>query len=140
TGNPVVDFIQAHMEPIAISERRFEAWSSPAMGKLGREVARAIRKAAPALKPAADALESAAKREEKIAQILKLFAPFTANQNGPFDCSNVRAAHARLSEEDRAKLAWSPESLDWPQWFHGVHMPAMEKWILPEMDAKMRRE
>jgi long-chain acyl-CoA synthetase len=140
TGNPLVDFVQAHIEPIAISEQRFDAWSSPAMGRLGRELARAIRKTAPALKPAADALEGAAKREEKIANILKLFAPFTANQNGPFSCANVRAAHARLAKADKAKLPWAPEAIDWPSWFHTVHMPAMEKWILPEMDKKLARE
>ncbi len=137
TGNPFTDFLQAHMEPVAISEQRFDAWSSPAMGKIGREVARAMRKATPALKPAADAIEGAAKREEKIANILKLFAPFTANQNGPFSCANVRAAQARLGEADRAKLPWAPESIHWPTWFHTVHMPAMEKWILPEMDKKL---
>ncbi|MGO8996184.1 MAG: AMP-binding protein [Polyangiaceae bacterium] len=140
TGNPIVDFFQAHIEPVAISEQRFDAWSSPAMGKIGREIARAMRKTAPALKPAADAIEGAAKREEKIAGILKLFAPFTAKQNGPFSCANVRAAHARLSDADRAKLPWAPESLDWPTWFHTVHMPAMEKYILPEMDKKLARE
>ena len=140
TGNPIVDFFQAHIEPVAISEQRFDAWSSPAMAKIGREIARAMRKTAPALKPAADAIEGAAKREEKIAGILKLFAPFTAKQNGPFSCANVRAAHARLSDADRAKLPWAPESLDWPTWFHTVHMPAMEKYILPEMDKKLARE
>jgi long-chain acyl-CoA synthetase len=140
TGNPIVDFLQAHVEPIPVSEERFDAWSSPKMAKLGRELARAMRKATPALKPAADALEGAAKREEKIAEILKLFAPFMAKQNGPFSCANVRAAHARLGAADRAKLPWAPESLDWPRWFHDVHMPAMEKWILPEMDKKMTRE
>jgi long-chain acyl-CoA synthetase len=140
TGNPIVDFFQAHIEPVAISEQRFDTWSSPAMGKIGREIARTLRRTAPALKPAADAIESAAKREEKIAAILKLFAPFTAHQNGPFSCANVRAAYARLGEEDRAKLTWAPESLDWPKWFHGVHMPAMEKYILPEMDKKLARE
>ncbi len=140
TGNPLVDFFQAHFEPIPVSEQRFDAWSSPKMAQLGRGLATAIRKNAPALKPAADALEGAARREEKIAGILKLFAPFTAQQNGPFSCANVREAHARLSDADRAKLPWAPESIDWPSWFHTVHMPAMEKWILPEMDKKLARE
>ena len=108
TGNPIVDFFQAHIEPVAISEQRFDAWSSPAMGGSGREIARAMRKTAPALKPAADAIEGAAKREEKIAGILKLFAPFTAKQNGPFSCANVRAAHARLSDADRAEAPMGP--------------------------------
>src|SRR6202041_2898071 len=36
TGNPLVDFVQAHIEPVAVSEKRFDAWSSPAFGKIGR--------------------------------------------------------------------------------------------------------
>ncbi|HEY2514140.1 MAG TPA: AMP-binding protein, partial [Polyangiaceae bacterium] len=140
TGNPLVDFVQAHLEPVAVSEQRFDTWSSPALARIGKQLAHAVKKSAPALKPAAAALEKAARGEEKIAGILKLFAPFTAQQNGPFSCANVRAASARLNATDLAKLPWAPESMHWPTWFHTVHMPAMEKWILPEMDKKLARE
>jgi long-chain acyl-CoA synthetase len=99
-----------------------------------------MKKASPALKGAANAIEGAAKREEKIGAIMKLFAPFTTEKNGPFSCANVREARARLSDADRAKLPWAPEAIDWADWFHDVHMPAMEKWILPEMDKKLAKE
>jgi long-chain acyl-CoA synthetase len=139
-GNPFVDFFQAHLESIAVTEKRFDAIGSPAMAKWGRQIARTLNKASPALKGAAHAIEGAAKREEKIGMIMKLFAPFTTEQNGPFSCANVRAGHARLTDADRAKLPWSPETIDWASWFHTVHMPAMEKWILPEMEKKLARE
>ena len=35
TGNPIVDFFQAHLESIAVSEKRFDAIGSPAMAKWG---------------------------------------------------------------------------------------------------------
>jgi long-chain acyl-CoA synthetase len=140
TGNPFVNIFQAHMEPIAVSVERFDAIGSPALANVGRELAGVLKKTAPFLRPAAQALEGMAKREEKIGMIARLFAPFTTEANGPFDCSNTRAAHARLNDEERAKLPWAPESLDWAHWFHKVHMPAMEKWILPEMDKKLARE
>ncbi len=140
TGNPFVDFFQGHLESIAVSEKRFDAIGSPAMAKWGREIARSMKKASPALKGAANALEKAAKQEEKIGAIMKLFAPFTTSRNGPFSCANVREARARLSDADRAKLPWAPEAIDWADWFHNVHMPAMEKWVLPAMDKKMAKE
>src|SRR5262249_10818798 len=92
TGNPFVNILQAHFESVAVTEARFDTWSSPAMATAGRELAGALKKAAPFFKPAAKVLEGAAKREEKIGAIMKLFAPFTARPNGPFDCSNTRAA------------------------------------------------
>jgi len=140
TGNPFVDFFQAHFESVAVSEKRFDAIGSPAMAKWGREIARTMKKATPALHAAAHAIEGVAKREEKIGAIMKLFAPFTTEQNGPFSCANVREARARLTDADRAKLPWAPEAIDWADWFHTVHMPAMEKWILPAMDKKLAKE
>ena len=35
------------------------------------------------------------------------------DSKGPFSCANTRAAYARLSPEDREKLPWNPETLDW---------------------------
>src|SRR5258706_2335531 len=100
SGNPFVNILQAHIEAVAVTESRFDAMSSPAMATFGRGLAGVLRKTAPFLKPAAQAIESAAKREEKIGAIMKLFAPFTARPNGPFECTNTRAALARLGAED----------------------------------------
>ena len=98
------------------TEQRFDAVELAGDGadRRARSRARCGRRA-PALEPAAKALEGAARREEKIADILKLFVPFTARQNGPFACANVRAAHARLSDGGPARSSrWAPETLDWP--------------------------
>ena len=68
------------------------------------------------------------------------FEPFTTKLNGPFDCSNTRAAFARLSPADKERLPWAPESIDWPDWMLNVHLPALERRILPEMDRRFKRE
>ncbi len=145
TGNPFVNFLQAHVEPTFVSAERMNAIGSPGIARATRTLAGLIKKAAigPAasvLKPAAKTLEGFAAQEQKIGDILMLFAPFTTVENGPFSCANTRAAFARLSAEDKAKLLWAPEKLDWAEWMQTVHMPGVEKWILPEMERKMKRE
>jgi long-chain acyl-CoA synthetase len=139
-GNPLLDALAARIEPSFVGRERFDRVGPPAIANAARGIASMLRGAVPALAPAARALEDASKRTTKIAEIQKLFEPFASKMNGPFDCSNTRAAYARATEEDRRKLAWTPEAIEWLDWMMNVHMPAIEKRVIPEMDRRLKRE
>jgi long-chain acyl-CoA synthetase len=143
-GNPFINFFQQHMEPAIISQSRFDAVGPGAIARAAKTMAKMLKMApGPArtiARPAAKALESAAKQEEKIDHIIRLFMPFTWDQKGPFSCANTRAAYARLSREDREKLDWAPEKIDWADYWMNQHMPAMEKRVIPWMDKRYKRE
>ena len=139
SGNPLWNALQARYEPSFVDHARFRAIGPSAIARLSRGVASFLRKAAPGLETAARALERGAEREAKISEIQELFSPWTTTRLGPFDCSNTRAAFARLSDEDKAKLPWAPESIDWADWMMNVHMPAMEKRVIPGMDKKLKK-
>lgn len=143
-GNPFVNFLQQHFEPAIVSQERFDAIGPGAMARSARTLAKMLKKApGPAraiAKPAASALESAARQEEKIDHIIRLFGPFTWEQKGPFSCANVRAAYARLSPEDREKIDWQPEKIDWADYWMNQHMPAMEKRVIPWMEERYKKE
>src|SRR5690606_3527484 len=123
---------------------RFEVVGPGAMARAAKTMARLLKKApGPAAKvarPAAKALEGAARQEEKIDFILRLFAPFTSQQKGPFSCANTRSAYARLAAGERARLPWSPERIDWADYWMNQHMPAMEKRVIPWMDERYKKE
>ena len=140
TGNPLWSALAARFEPSFVDSARFALVGPPAIASAARGIAARMRSAAPSLAPVAKALDGAAKRSAKIADIQRLFEPFSSRLNGPFDCSNTRAAYARASEEDKRKLAWVPESLDWLDWMMNVHMPAIEKRVIPEMDRRVYKE
>jgi long-chain acyl-CoA synthetase len=130
----------ARLEPSFVTRERFEASGPPAIAAVTREVASFLRKAAPMLAPAADALDDLSKRESKVAEVQRLFEPFSAKINGPFDCSNTRRAYARLSDADKSKLVWAPESINWVDWMMNLHMPAMEQRIVPAIDRRLKKE
>jgi long-chain acyl-CoA synthetase len=138
-GNPLVNFLQAHIEPIAVTAQRLDRVGPKAIAKATRSVATAM-KSLDALRPAAAALTAFANQEQKIGEMLDLFAPFTLVQKGPFLCANTRAAYERLSEADRPRLAWEPEKLDWPDYWMNAHMPAVERRVIPEIEKRMKRE
>jgi long-chain acyl-CoA synthetase len=139
TGNPLWNFLQGHIEPVAVSTRRLD-WVGPkVVAKATRGVASAMKSVEP-LGPAVSALQAFATQEERIGEMLDLFAPFTMIQKGPFSCANTRAAFARLSVSDRARLPWEPEKLDWPDYWMNAHMPAIERRIIPEMEKRTRKE
>jgi long-chain acyl-CoA synthetase len=143
-GNPFLNFLQQHFEPAIVSRERFDAVGPGSMAKGARALSSMLKKAPGPMraiaKPTAAALDSAARQEEKIDHIIQLFVPFTWNQKGPFSCANVRAAYARLSPEDREKLDWRPEKIDWADYWMNQHMPAMEKRVIPWMDARFKKE
>jgi len=137
-GNPFLNFIQSRLELTAVPMKEFEAISSPFIAAAAGGLSRALAQV-PALKPASASLDKMRAREEKIADIMRLYSPFTTEKNGPFDCSNTRAAYARLTEADRERLFWDPESIEWADYMMKVHMPGLEKWIFPEMEKKLNR-
>lgn len=143
-GNPLVNLLQQYMEPAVVTQQRYDAVGPGAIARAARSVAGVLKKApGPArsiARPAASALESAARQEEKIDHILRLFAPFTWDQKGPFSCANTRAAYARLSPEDREHIDWTPEKVDWADYWMNQHMPAMEHRVIPWMDERYKKE
>jgi len=143
-GNPFLNFLQSHYEPSIVSIDRYEAMGPGAVARAARGMAHMLKSApGPAVKvtrPVATTLEDMARREEKIDHILKLFAPFTWDQKGPFSCANTRAAYERMLLEDRSKLRWWPEKIDWADYWMNQHMPAMEKRVIPWMEERYKKE
>ncbi|MBI2391205.1 MAG: AMP-binding protein, partial [Deltaproteobacteria bacterium] len=138
-GNPFVNLLKAYTEVAIVPQDHFERFGSRAIAGAARTMAQ-VMKRVPTLRPGAKALESYASQEQRIAEIMELFLPFMHDGVGPFSSANVREAYSRCSDADKAKLPWRPESIDWMDWMMNIHMPAVEKWILPDMEARMRRE
>ncbi len=141
TGNPLVNMLQTYFEPTYVTPKRFNILGPPGISNAARDVSGFLKRTGvPFLRPAAKMLDGVSAQEKKIGDVMNLFAPFTTEDNGPFDCSNTRAAFARLSPADKEKLPWHPEKLDWMDWMQNIHMPGVEKYVLPAMDIKMARE
>jgi long-chain acyl-CoA synthetase len=143
-GGPVVSYLQSHFEGAMLSKQQFESIGPHKLAQGVRSIAGLLKKAAlgpvaPLLDPAADALTGFARQQENVGNILGVFLPFVAQYEYVFRCDNTRAAYARLSPEDQARIPWTIEKLDWREWFLEVHAPGLEKWVFPQIDERLKR-
>ena len=143
-GGPVLSFLQSHYEGAMLSKAQFEKYGPVAIGRTGNAISKLLRKAAvgpaaPLLKPAAKLVYEFSEQQRKVGNVLTVFLPFTSQFHYIFRCDNTRAAHARLSETERALVDWSPESIDWRAWFLDVHVPGLERFVFPQIEERLRR-
>ena len=143
-GGPVLSFLQSHYEGAMLSKNQFEKYGPNVIARQGRALSKLMRKAAvgpaaPLLKPAAKMVYEFSEQQRKVGNVLSVFLPFTSQFHYIFRCDNTRAAHARLSEAERALVDWSPESIDWRAWFLDVHVPGLERFVFPQIEERLRR-
>lgn len=143
-GGPLVSFLQAHLEGALLKPKTFEKYGPQRVAEGVRAVADLIGRVpegavALALEPAATQLRKFARKQENIAKVVGQFVPFTAELDYEFRCDNTRSAFARTLPEERALLYWAPEQLDWRDWFLNTHVPGLDKWVFPELEAKLRK-
>jgi long-chain acyl-CoA synthetase len=143
-GNPAVNFVQAHWEPTPVTKEQFFSRGAPAIAKAVRGVSSFLRKAAvgPAAavaRPATKALDAYADVAQRSGDIFTLFVPFTAETEYVFLTGNADDLAKRITPEDREKIDWDPAGMDWRHYLHDVHLPGLEKWVLPELDDRINR-
>ncbi len=145
-------WLDTWLEPYPASAELYKASSAP----LFRAAAKGLRKliaerglkwGAPvgtALLARADqTLESVDRQLMQLEMTWELFLPFVAGERFVFQCTQTRALWARLSQEDRAKLPWDPEAIDWRNYWLEVHMNGLEEWVFPGLEEEsqaLRRE
>jgi len=64
-------------------------------------------------------------------QTLDKFLPFMIHNSFVFETRNIRKAVAMLTNNDRTRIAWDPETIDWADYWVNIHTKGIEKWIRP---------
>ena len=145
-GNALVNWVQKQYGPVPISISTYETFGPKNLATAANVASNLIKstgKLLPMLKPVtaptAASLASAARDTERMGRIADTFLPFTALNCYRFSGKNARAALARVAPEERFKTPWAPESIDWYHYFLDVHVPGLERWVMPDLDAKANK-
>ena len=143
-GGPALSFLQAHFEGALLGKQQFETIGPHAISRGAKKAADMLRSfavgpAAPVLKPAARALDEFGEQQRRVGDVLGAFVPFTAEFDYVFRCDNTRAAYARLSDADKQRVNWTPEQIEWRDWFLNVHVPGLERWVFPQIEERLKR-
>jgi long-chain acyl-CoA synthetase len=66
-------------------------------------------------------------------QMLELYQPFMYDNRFVFEAGNLRAARMRLSPDDRTRLPWTPERIEWRRYWCDHEVEGIEKYVKAEM-------
>lgn len=65
-------------------------------------------------------------------QVLDQYLPFILHNRYIFESENIRVACSLITEKDRALLPWTPERIDWNDYWINRQIKGIQKWIQPE--------
>ncbi len=140
--------VLARMEPQAISRAAFETRSAPLFAQGARILKNFIQQAKPRwgaprvsalMDHAAERLDEVEQQASSLSALVELFLPFIWENRYTFRCDNTRSVFNRLTEEDRAKIPWDPQAIDWREYFLSVHLPGLEKWVFPALEEETKK-
>jgi long-chain acyl-CoA synthetase len=65
-------------------------------------------------------------------QTLEHYLPFVLHNRFVFECESIRAAYQLITPEDRLRLPWAPEKIDWERYWTRNQVLGIRKWVQPE--------
>lgn len=118
-------------ETIPVSKQRYERLSIP----MQKAVVSRINKTASLWmdKPPLAKTERDLGRAEKL---IELYEPFILHNEHVFECENARLLSAALPADERELFDFSPETIDWWDYWINIHIPALRRWCYPLMEGR----
>ncbi len=145
-GSPFLSWLQSNYQTIPVGPKRWTSIGPGATRDRAKKASGLLRKATSsvrllgaALEPAAKLLDGVANTMDATDRVVDQYVPFTATHNYVFSCRNTRAALARVPEEHRALVPWTPEALDWRHYWLEVHVPGVETYVWPVIEERIAR-
>ena len=65
-------------------------------------------------------------------QTIEQYLPFILHHRYVFESHNIRRAYEGITEEDRRRLPWNPEEIDWDTYWRQNQIEGIKKWVEPE--------
>ena len=132
TQNGLEHWLKVKFETIPVSKQRYERLSIP----MQKAVVSRINKAATSLRMNKPPLAKAERDLVRAAKLIELYEPFILHNEHVFECENARVLSAALSPEEKKMFDFSPETIDWWDYWINIHIPALRRWCYPLMEGR----
>ena len=120
------------LETIPVSKQRYERLSIP----MQKAVVSRINKAATKMRMSKPPLAKTERDLVRAEKLIELYEPFILHNEHVFECENARLLSAALQGEEIKLFDYSPEKIDWWDYWINIHIPALRRWCYPLMEGK----
>ncbi len=125
-------WLKVKLETIPVSKQRYERLSIP----MQKAVVSRINKVAAALRMSKPPLAKAERDLGRAEKLIELYEPFILHNQHVFECENARLLSAALNPEEKLLFDYSPEKIDWWDYWINIHIPALRRWCYPLMEGR----
>ncbi|MCY7374720.1 MAG: AMP-binding protein, partial [Pyrinomonadaceae bacterium] len=148
TGNKLVNNFAAVIEATPVSQKTYERFSAPMFNKLAKGANNLLDKAAPnwaggrlgnIVSDLKKSVESFEQTTSETMDAFAMFKPFMIDNAYVYRADNLRALMSLVKDDEENLLPWSPEKLDWYDYWLKVHFPGMRKWVLPQLEEDLKK-
>jgi long-chain acyl-CoA synthetase len=128
----VDNWLKVKFETIPVSKQRYERLSIP----MQKAVVSGINRAAISLHMKKAPLAKAERELSRAEKLIELYEPFILHNEHVFESENARLLSAALPAEEREIFGFSPEAIDWWDYWINIHIPALRRWCYPLMEGR----
>jgi len=125
-------WLKVKLETIPVSKQRYERLSIP----MQKAVVSRINRAAASLHLSKLPLAKTERDLVRAEKLIELYEPFILHNEHVFECENARLLSAALPPEEKGMFDFSPETIDWWDYWINIHIPALRRWCYPLMEGK----
>ncbi|MFZ0888751.1 MAG: SDR family oxidoreductase, partial [Candidatus Binataceae bacterium] len=140
-GNGSLGRLARHLEAVVVSQNTYELGSStlPRLLKNAAALARAaLGDDSPRAKKLDERVQRLVEETDLARSLVEVYRPYIQDLIYTFHCRNIRALYARLDPGDARRHKFSPERIDWRDYWINVHMPGLRRHIFPQLDLHTR--
>lgn len=132
TSQSVENWLKVKFETIPVSKQRYERLSIP----MQKAVVSGINRAATTLRMKKAPFAKAERDLIRAEKLIELYEPFILHNEHVFECENARLLSAALPHDEKALFDFTPEAVDWWDYWINVHIPALRRWCYPLMEGR----
>ncbi len=132
TTQSIDSWLKVKFETIPVSKQRYERLSIP----MQKAVVSGINRVATTLRIKKAPFARAERELIRAEKLIELYEPFILHNEHVFECENARLLSAALPAEERALFDFTPEAVDWWDYWINVHIPALRRWCYPLMEGR----
>src|SRR5437899_2352309 len=132
SSQTIENWLKVKFETIPVSKQRYERLSIP----MQKAVVSGINRVAATLRLKKAPFAKAERDLIRAQKLIELYEPFILHNEHVFECENARLLSAALPPGERELFDFTPEAVDWWDYWINVHIPALRRWCYPLMEGR----
>lgn len=146
TGNKLINRVSAMIEATPVTQKTYDTFSAPMLNNLAKKATGWLDKANPRwgggrigdiVNDVKKSVENFERTTAETKAAFEMFKPFMIDNEYHYRADNVRSLMNLVKTSEKNLLPWSPEKLDWYDYWLNIHFPGMRKWVLPTLEEEL---